>query len=451
LIFFFFRSYLYHADRSYALVLGRPNAIQDDYTSTLPPLNIEDDYSLAHMRNPPPLSTPTHMTFVILRHALAAIIGRMVHHFQQVRTRSNYKDVLDLDSELMRFVGALPPHYSIDPDTSLDHTHPFLPVHRHLLITEILFVRISLHRPYLLRRLGTDRYLPSRKACFESAIKDFQVRQSFRETVSRDSFAAHSNAYREFQTAMVSGIYLVLDPTGPDATAMYTILDAFLADHAHVTELDETTRRELKIIEFLRAKAREGGSRRRAGSITPPESHVRGANDAQLLLELQRSTSRPGPNSRGGAPVQPPPRSAGFPMSISPTMTAAPTPVSTSSPPLYAINAGVPPTPHSQQQPSFRTSPKLAVTDPYSLSPNSGSPGGDDDLVAQSLLDHWCNTVNGTTIDGLNAPNASSMIDFSGSWIAPTPAPGVGEAFATLDGSDWSYWETLVNTIRPPQ
>jgi hypothetical protein len=434
-------------------VLGRPNAIQDDYTSTLPPLNIEDDYSLAHMRNPPPLSTPTHMTFVILRHSLAAIIGRMVHHFQQVRARSHYQDVLDLDAELMRFVGGLPPHYQFEPDTCLDATHPFLPVHRHLLITEILFVRISLHRPYLLRRLGTDRYQPSRLACFESAMKDFQVRQAFRESMPRDALAAHSNAYREFQTAMVSGIYLVLEPNGPQAPEMHTILDAFLADHMNVTELDETTRRELKIIEFLRAKAREGASRAR-GTITPPESHVRGpppATDAQLLLELQRSASRPSTANRSGAPPMsrqpsfPPPTPSG----ISPPMAAAVTPLSTSSPPLsatYTQANGV------TGAPAFRPSPKMGLTDPYGLSPSTGSPGGDEDLVAQSLLDHWCNTVNGTAIDGLNAPNAasSSMVDFSG-WMAATtqpPPPIVGETLATLDGSDWSYWEALVNTIR---
>ncbi|KAJ7246971.1 hypothetical protein C8J57DRAFT_1674443 [Mycena rebaudengoi] len=97
-------SYLYYADRSYVLVLMRPNSIQDNYTSTLPPSNIDDKPSPAHMRSPLPLSTPTRMTYVILRHQLAAIIGRMVHHFQQLRTTCHYSEVVALDDELQLLV-----------------------------------------------------------------------------------------------------------------------------------------------------------------------------------------------------------------------------------------------------------------------------------------------------------------------------------------------------------
>ncbi len=164
------RSYLYHADRSYALVLGRPNSIQDDYTSTLPPSNIDVEPQAVQSIEIFPLSHPTPMTFVILRHQLAEIIGRMVHHFQQVREKSHYSEVISLDDDLLKFINKLPPHYAVQADTSLDHTFPYVPVHRFLLITEILFVRISLHRPYMLRRLNSDRYARSRNACFESAI-----------------------------------------------------------------------------------------------------------------------------------------------------------------------------------------------------------------------------------------------------------------------------------------
>ena len=152
------RSYLYHADRSYALVLGRPNSIQDDYTSTLPPSNIDVEPQAVQSIEIFPLSQPTPMTFVILRHQLAEIIGRMVHHFQQVREKSHYSEVISLDDDLLKFINKLPPHYAVQADTSLDHTFPYVPVHRFLLITEILFVRISLHRPYMLRRLNSDRY-----------------------------------------------------------------------------------------------------------------------------------------------------------------------------------------------------------------------------------------------------------------------------------------------------
>ena len=61
------RSHLYHADRSVALVLGRPIAIQDVYTSTHPPSNV-DDFVTSDLRKPLPLTTPTPSTFMILRH-----------------------------------------------------------------------------------------------------------------------------------------------------------------------------------------------------------------------------------------------------------------------------------------------------------------------------------------------------------------------------------------------
>jgi hypothetical protein len=430
------RSYLYHADRSYALVLGRPNAIQDDYTSTLPPLNVEDDATLNHIQCPPPLSTPTRMTFVILRHTLASIIGRMVHHFQQVKRRSGYSDVLELDKELMRFVGTLPPHYSMEPDTSLDHTLTFLPVHRCLLITEILFVRISLHRPYLLRRLNSDRYVHSRKACFASALQDFRVRQAFRAAIPSDSSpASHSNAYREFQTAMIAGIYLVLEPSGPDANLMHIIMDTFMADHEGLPELDDTTRRELKIIEFLKAKVHASG--RMEGMSGNPRQENHATMEAHLLLGLQHGGSRPGTSRHDSSSSMQGGRSSYPGMNISPTLGPS---HHSPSPPLTFVQP--PPA-----MPTLSTSYGLQM-DPFSgRSPTSNSPGGEEDSAAQSLLDHWCNTVNGA-IDGLNTPGVLS--DPTLGWMPPAVPGFVGEQTYELDGSDWNYWDALVNQIRGP-
>src|SRR5258708_23966462 len=63
-------AYLYHADRAYALVLGRPYSIQDDFCDTLPPSNADDSFLSARPVVLPkdlPLEQPTKMTFVILR------------------------------------------------------------------------------------------------------------------------------------------------------------------------------------------------------------------------------------------------------------------------------------------------------------------------------------------------------------------------------------------------
>ncbi|KZO94940.1 hypothetical protein CALVIDRAFT_483574, partial [Calocera viscosa TUFC12733] len=250
-------TYLYHADRTHALILGRPPSISDDYTDTLPPSNIPDDAlptARIVMPQSEPLTKPTLMTFQILRHSLATIIGHIVHHFQNLRGHSHYSDVVHLDQELENFVQTLPPHYSLDPDTSLDHVYHFVPVHRFLIITEVFFVRMSLHRPYLLRR--SDRYNLSRSASFKCARLDFRNRQLFKQSVSREVMLSMGGGYREFQAAMTAGISLVLEPDGPESEAMRQIVDMFIQEHMNMgDELDETTKRELKVIELLQSKA----------------------------------------------------------------------------------------------------------------------------------------------------------------------------------------------------
>lgn len=403
------------------MVLGRPNSIQDDYTSTKPPSNIDDD-AVSYTIDNPPLSTPTRMTFVILRHQLAAIIGRIVHHFQQVREKSHYSEVIALDDELLKFVIRLPPHFALQPNRSLDATSEYIPVHRFLLITEILFVRISLHRPYLLRRLKSDRYARSRAACFESAIKDFEVRQAFREVMPKETRESLSNAYREFQTAMISGIYFVLEPRGRDAAAMHAILDSFMKDHEGMREMDETTRRELKTIEFLKNKASQ------VENQGDPAMHSKGSeHQAQLLLGLQQSIptsspSRPFP-SLLNIPITDPHGQSPF------------------------ANAG-----QISQSPTFQRLQQVSHTDFVNSPTGSGSPNAEDESAAQSLLDHWCNTVSNAPIDATTGGmiwGGPGGADFSG-WVGTTQTMAATDPrlLSGLDGSDWNYWEALVNQIQ---
>ncbi|KIK68090.1 hypothetical protein GYMLUDRAFT_36919 [Collybiopsis luxurians FD-317 M1] len=433
-------SYLYHADRSYALVLGRPHSIQDDYTSTLPPSNIDDDSPATFKQAAPPVSTPTRMTCIILRHQLATIIGRIVHHFQKVRSPSHYSEVCALDDEILRYVSNLPPHYSLNPDTSLDREKPYIPIHRFLLITEVLFVRTSLHRPYILRRLSSDRYARSRAACFESAIKDFQVRQAFRETVTEEVRISLGNAYREFQTAMISGIYLTIYPNGEDAEAMHTILDTFVADHDGLREVDETTRRELKTIEFLKTKALERSKSDAASANVNGDANgtVNADNAAQLLLNIHRS-----------------PPAAGSPKPPFPSLFNLDSNQNT---PTHLYNMSNGGSGHISQSPTYQR-----LQQPAEYSPaTSNSPAAEDESTAQLLFDHWCNTVSNAPLDSLNAPLAwggQGGADLSG-WAAQAAAGSSvqqmtgavnGVVNGTINGpdsQDWSYyWEALVNQI----
>ena len=426
------RAYLYHADRSYALFLGRPNAIQDAYSSTLPPLNVEDEVSISELRSPPPLTTPTRMTFAILRHKLAGIIGRIVHHFQQVRQHSHYSDVLAMDDDILRFLDNLPPHFSMSFDSSLDDSLPYLPAHRFLLLTEVFFIRISLHRPYLLRHLGSDRYSRSRRACFVSAIRDFEIRRAISSKLSQETLVALNIAYRDFQSAMISGIYLVLYPRGSMAERMHTILDTFLKDHEGIREMDETTRREVKIIEFLKAKSSQvEASINELPTFEEPLEPMASA-DAPLL-HIQKPASR-GAGFAAALPISGP---------ISPTRSAA-----ESTPTLS----------HVLPSPTIQRLQGVSGIE----SSNSGSPTAEDESAAQNLLDQWYNAVSMSS-----GPGGDGSLDFAGlpwggfgstdlsGWFGTTPPSegpaGVGASqsvTAFSDGSDWSYWENLVKEIR---
>ena len=371
------------------------------------------------------------MTFAILRHRLAGIIGRIVHHFQQVRQHSHYSDVLAMDDDILRFLDNLPPHFSMNFDTSLDDSLPYLPAHRFLLLTEVFFIRISLHRPYLLRHLGSDRYNRSRRACFISAIRDFEIRRAIASTLSQEILAALNIAYRDFQSAMISGIYLVLYPRGSMAERMHTILDTFIKDHEGIREMDETTRREVKIIEFLKAKSSQVEASINELPTFEEPLEPTSSVDAHLLLHVQKSVSR-------SAGIAAPPISGPI----------SPRPVSESTPSLSHVF----PSPTIQ-----RLQGESGIE-----SSNSGSPTAEDESAAQTLLDQWYNAVSMPS-----GPGGDGSLDFAGlpwggfgstdlsGWFGTTP-PTEGSTGVTAnqgvaafsDGSDWSYWENLVKEIR---
>jgi hypothetical protein len=371
------------------------------------------------------------MTFAILRHKLAGIIGRIVHHFQQVRQHSHYSDVLAVDDDILRFLDNLPPHFSMNFDSSLDDSLPYLPAHRFLLLTEVFFIRISLHRPYLLRHLGSDRYSRSRRACFVSAIRDFEIRRAISSKLSQETLVALNIAYRDFQSAMISGIYLVLYPRGSMAERMHTILDTFLKDHEGIREMDETTRREVKIIEFLKAKSSQVEASINELPTFEEPLEPTGSADAPLL-HIQKPASR----------------SAGFAAAL-------------------PINGPISPRLGAESTPSLShvlPSPTIQRLQGESgiESSNSGSPTAEDESAAQNLLDHWYNAVSMSS-----GPGGDGSLDFAGlpwggfgstdlsGWFGttlPTEGPaGVGanqNVAAFSDGSDWSYWENLVKEIR---
>ncbi|KDQ12694.1 hypothetical protein BOTBODRAFT_34149 [Botryobasidium botryosum FD-172 SS1] len=493
-------SYLYHADRTFALLLGRPQSIQDVYTDAQPPSNIDDSELVSHpliSPSPQPLSHPTPMTFCILRHALASIIGNIVHHFQQVG-RSHYSEALRLDAELQRFVHSLPPHYSLQPDTSLDSTLDFLPVHRFLIITEVFFVRMSLHRPYILRKLNSNKYTASRLACVDSAQQDFEVRQAFKRAMPKEVVDSVGGAYREFKSAMISGLILLIDPHNSAAPTLRLVLDTFLNEHAGLCDLDETTKRELMIVELLKnkvmnSKPPRGGykgkdldfdleledgrkDRERLSDVrtTVPEH----SDDSVLLTNADGSrvkplSSRPmrAPNSRRSSTAV-----ATESTLASPSVTAQSFGAITLSYPSSKVQSPLPLTPSSSASPSYQPTlnpstsshspswghvhppPPLPPLDTSNLPlrepSHADSSPSEEEEPAQHLLDNWCNSVSASDAGTFESSGFgwSSFGDAGANGLLGVPSDDMAMGGVDAVGSDWNhYWENLINQIPAVQ
>ncbi|KAK4688108.1 hypothetical protein P7C73_g1993, partial [Tremellales sp. Uapishka_1] len=351
------------------LVLGRPPSISDSYSDTQPPSNLEmSDFVHPSVTFPRirPLSEPTTSTFLILRGRMANICGRIVHHFQKLDEPAQYADVEKLQQELDLLVAQLPPHFRmIGPDKSLDKTLFWLPLHRYMLLTEITATTIILHRPWLLRRLSSDRYAASRTACFESVKLDFQIREDSKRDIPDLDLYGIGGHSKMFNSTMIAGISAIIDPRGPDAVQMRRILTTFLEQHPwqEVAELDETTRKEVSIIHTLSRRAAQLFEY----SLSPAELNATDKDNVGLLLALRQS---------GGSGIPPPP------------------------PPLQTPQSG-----GNWAKPTSTNAPNQPFQ--WSGAMQSPTSSGHEDDHSQRLLDHWLNSNSALTIGSTRAASST--------------------------------------------
>ncbi|KAL0242193.1 hypothetical protein I308_105822 [Cryptococcus tetragattii IND107] len=392
-------SYLYHADKQYSLVLGRPPSISDSYTDTQAPSNIDlAEYNPA-LGLPPakPFHEPTPALFLILRKKLAVVIGKIVHHFQKLNEPAQYSDVEKLQQELDLFVEQLPPHFRMhDPDKSLDNVHFWLPVHRFMLLTEVLVTTIILHRPWLLRKLSSNRYAASRTACFEAAKLDFQIRQDFQRVPDFKLFTI-TGQFRMFNSAMIAGISAIIDPRGPDSDQMRKILTTFLEDNPwhEVATKDATTRKEVQIIQTLSRRA----AKIFEDSFGPGEPAAHDKDSAALLLALRQSNDSSTQTNTYPKGVQP---------------EDAPTP---EGPSLMQHKMMLPP--RTWGPPSGVT---FAPVHHGGINQSPASSCSHEDDHSQKLLDHWINANTSLAVGGPSSGGPLPVLDASGMGYLPLPA-----------------------------
>ncbi|KIR27032.1 hypothetical protein I309_03974 [Cryptococcus deuterogattii LA55] len=345
-----------------------------------------------------PFHEPTPALFLILRKKLAVVIGKIVHHFQKLNEPAQYSDVEKLQQELDLFVEQLPPHFRMhDPDKSLDNVHFWLPVHRFMLLTEVLVTTIILHRPWLLRKLSSNRYAASRTACFEAAKLDFQIRQDFQRVPDFKLFTI-TGQFRMFNSAMIAGISAIIDPRGPDSDQMRKILTTFLEDNPwhEVATKDATTRKEVQIIQTLSRRA----AKIFEDSFGPGEPAAHDKDSAALLLALRQSNDSSTQSNTYPKGVQP---------------EDAPTP---EGPSLMQHNKMMLP-PRTWGPPSGVT---FAPVHHGGINQSPASTCSHEDDHSQKLLDHWINANTSLAVGGPSSGGPLPVLDASGMGYLPLPA-----------------------------
>ncbi|KAG8733096.1 hypothetical protein FRC10_000426, partial [Ceratobasidium sp. 414] len=254
---------LFYADASMCLMLGRPMGVRVGDCDVLPlsSVKLEEDVE-GEVGEWTHDERPTRWTFIAVRHPLAHITTRVIEQFQDLAGGRHYDTVIELDRALVALSDSLPALYKPGgggmsrgwlgrgrADRSQDReatngteeaaeetsqspkngqptdlgekpgVYPFLALHRFMINTERQYGRIALHRPYFLR--NGEKYGPSRAACFDAARIDRRCRDVFRrEVVWPDNCARRDHIgglYRLFNSTMILGIALLLNPAGPKA------------------------------------------------------------------------------------------------------------------------------------------------------------------------------------------------------------------------------------------
>lgn len=101
-----------------------------------------------------------------------------------------YHELLNIDRDMDTYLSRLPAHFSLDP-TKMNHAletkFPHLKVYRQIIISQVNFVRIIMHRPFMLKPLRKKKQHPYRfswQRCVDTAVQDLRARRMWSQTLS---------------------------------------------------------------------------------------------------------------------------------------------------------------------------------------------------------------------------------------------------------------------------
>ncbi|KAL7415858.1 hypothetical protein BDY24DRAFT_380316 [Mrakia frigida] len=251
-----FWSYTLYADRSASLLVGRPTLVSPSSYDTKPPANL-DDVDLMGDFDPEgrPMSQPTVMTHVILRHGLAEIMGRISEKIFSLKS-PQYSTVVEIDQELIEWKHTLPSYFKLEnPDKSFDAKYHYLAFHRSMLASEFYYTRITLHRPYMLKKRDSQIYAYSRKAAVEAARADLIGRRDFLLNRPKGLGLLSTGSYWVLNSFIIVGLSILLEPTSAQSDELRSLLNV-VTGRAPDQEgrVSEATVRELAIVELFTQK-----------------------------------------------------------------------------------------------------------------------------------------------------------------------------------------------------
>lgn len=284
-------SIVYFGDRILCMNLGRPTAIDDNLVDTevvddSDPTGEFDEYmKVLPGAKIPAGEKPKFLTFTRVRSKLAVMMGKVIKIYQNVHSPAHYSDVVAVDHELEALHKTFADHLRSEFDSSgevrnintdWDSVYEFVPVHRYLQQAELLFVRMSLHRSYLLRPShpglagkGANhhphhRYNFSRRSCIEAAYQTLKLRADLSKTIhsrllegqSPPSWVSHLGSFNTTSAIVILGIYLLMEPEAENADMLLQPLRAFYELHLVKRKklggrYDDTKEREFTILRLF--------------------------------------------------------------------------------------------------------------------------------------------------------------------------------------------------------
>lgn len=320
-------SSIYFTDRNLCMNLGRPTQIDDSVVDSQIPSEEDDHDVFPEMFKPVPSPSlpagpsPSPLSYTKHRHLLAVIMGKIISTYQNLHTLAHYSDIISIDKELDTYRKNLPDYLrsELDSDgrmhhvaTAWDTSFPFVPIHRYMLQSEVDHIRVSLHRPYLLRtnhKTG-HRYEYSRRACIAAAHHNILLRRNiidalhlkFGDGSIPKVLHLHLGTYKTLNSLIIIGMYLIVTPEAEDAEMLLGHLRFYDSmwrkkQQAAGYVRDETKDREASIVQvFLQRieevrKASEEGGNGKAKKTTKRGSET----------ESGRSTKRKTTAARNGS------------------------------------------------------------------------------------------------------------------------------------------------------